>query len=163
MGKKRARLAKALRARKTTRTISSLIGLTAFIEQITTKDRDQYSSLPYMKKAEAVINNITGRMFNFNIFNGVPKFSMELHPENIANKWTGIGLGLIVAEMLSKAIVQPMTGKKIPMLTKVAGLGKYLLPAGILGGLFDSAGATTASRGSTSYNFNSNKLMESTT
>lgn len=140
MGTKKARLAKALKARKTTRTFSTIIGLTAFLEQITAKDRSKYSGLTMMKKAQAVINNVTGNMFNFNLFNGVPKFSQQIHPENIANKWTGIGIGLIIAEMLGNMIVTPVTGKRIPLLKKVATLGKYLLPAGIIGGLFDSNG-----------------------
>lgn len=152
VGKKKAALAKALKARKTTRTISSLIGLTAFLEQITTKDRGSYSSLPMMQKVMAVVNNITGNIFNFNLFNGVPKFTQQINPAGIANKWTGIGIGLIIAEMLSKMIIQPVTGHRIPMLKKVASLGKYLLPAGIIGGFFDQAGTRSYTGGqSTSW------------
>lgn len=163
MGTKKARLAKALRARKTTRTISSLIGLTAFLEQITVKDRSSYSGLPMMQKAMAVINNVTGNIFNFNLFNGVPKFSQQINPQGIANKWTGIGLGLIVAEMIGSKIVAPMTGHRIPMLRKIATLGKYLLPAGILGGLFDTQGNRNAYTGQSSYTYQSNQGLTTQT
>ena len=161
MGKKRARLAKALRARKTTRTISSLIGLTAFLEQITVKDRSKYSNLPMMQKAMAVINNVTGNIFNFNIFNGVPKFKQQINPAGMANKWVGIGLGLIIAEMIGSKIVAPMTGHRIPMLRKVATLGKYILPAGLIGGFFDQAGTNNFNT-SPSSNWSSNYETELT-
>jgi hypothetical protein len=163
MGKKAARLRKAIAARKTTRTISTLIGLTAFLEQITVKDRDQYSNLPMMNKAMAVVNNVTGRIFNFNLFNGVPKFSQQINPAGIANKWTGIGIALIGLAMVNKMIIKPVTGKGIPMLSKISSLAKYILPAGIIGGAFDQPATTGTQHGSMSYNYNTNRLMESTT
>lgn len=163
MGTKKARLRKALAARKTTRTISSIIGLTAFLEQITVKDRSQYSSLPMMQKAMATINNITGNIFNFNLFNGVPKFSQQINPAGIANKWTGIGLALIGLSLANKMLIKPMTGKGIPMLGKISSIGKYLLPAGLLGGFFDTNGSTISShQTSTQYQYG-NRISAGTT
>ena len=129
---KKALMRKRLQGRKTMGTIKSLVGLTTFLEQVTSKDRVQYSSLPMMQKAQAVINNVTGNVFGINIFNGVPKFSQKINPAGIANKWTGIGLAAIGYQLLSKH--SPV---KLPHAGKVGSFGKPILFSGLIGGFFD--------------------------
>jgi hypothetical protein len=111
-----------------------IIPSVAFIEQITGKARaaGSYNNLDMVGKAKTLANNLTGNMFGFNIFGGVPTFQQQINPSAIANKYTGIGVGSIIASLVLKK-----AGVKVPGAQRALSIGKKLLIPGIVGGFFD--------------------------
>lgn len=130
-----------------------VIPTVAFVEQITGKGRasGKYAGLSMVQKAQTLANNLTGNMFGFNIFGGVPTFTQQINPSGIANKYTGIGVASIVG-----SLVMRKAGINVPYMSRIFAIGRKMLPAGIVGGLFDD------SLGNASQNFPAGSLPSAT-
>jgi hypothetical protein len=138
--------------------IGTVAAPVAFLDQLTSKDRGAYSG-DMFHKAKTLVNNITGNIFNFNLFSDVTKFQQNINPAGIANKYTGIGVASIIASM-----ILPRLGLRIPMMSRAFSIGKKLLPAGILGGFFDAPGGSNYSNYATQthYSYNNGQTLTST-
>lgn len=126
--------------------------LGSFISQATAKDiavSTVYPTLPAMEKGKFLLNSVAGRATGFNPFPQYGNNRMTINPAGVVNKFTGLGLGLII---LSHVIPRGMGGKSIARKA-----GKGLLWGGIVGGLIDDpvpkqAGASFAQQQSYSDN-----------
>ena len=129
MASARKRLANVRhRAAKRRGTISNILGVFAFVNQITAKDSAIISQQKtVLGKLQTVANVITGRMFGLNFLSG-PTFKQTLNPTGVFNKWTGLGVGL--------SMIYPII-PRVPYKSWARSIGKRWLAAGIIGGLFD--------------------------
>lgn len=122
----------------------------AFVEQLTVKNRASYPvGGTFVQRAQTTVNNVTGNMFGFNLFKGLgikSDFSQKINPAGIANKYTGIGIASVAGSILMKSM-----GVRIPMMSKIFGIGKKLLPAGVVGGFFDDPPISSGTNYSTQY------------
>ena len=104
----------------------------AFLDQLNTANRQDYSGKDAFTKAKILANSVTGKILNFNVFGDVPQYHQRLNPAGIANKYTAIGIvGLL------GGLIYPRLGLRIPMVGKGLSLGRKLLGPGIIAGLFD--------------------------
>lgn len=122
--------------------ISSAIGVIAFLAQVTGKERagGLYTGQTMGNKlklfTDNVLTNILGvAPFGNRIGDGQSKFP---NIDGIANKFTGFGLASFIYGHL------PI--RALPHRPKAKTLGKALVVAGILGGLFDSPENDTRNR-----------------
>ena len=120
--------------------MSNIAGGLVFFSQLTQKDRDAglYGvNQPISIKAKIFINNVLGRTVGFQPFEAEKKtaFQQTLNLEGAINKFSGIGLGAMIYGAL------PL--KMLPHKGKAKTLGKRLLTAGVLGGIFDAPGTTS--------------------
>ena len=115
----------------------------SFIQQLTEKDGTILSgNRPMVQKLKDLANIITGRMSGFHVFNSPadykPPFTFNL--AGLANKWVGIGIGMIVYGKVAKDM------KILPHGGYIGSIGKRLLTGGAVGGLFDAPNNGTQSQ-----------------
>ena len=112
--------------------ISTTAGVLAGLQQLTNKDMTHTAGMPIATKAQAFINSIVGRTTGYNPFPTASggKIPQTINPNGMFNKWSGIGLGALLYGVV------PV--KMLPHKAKAKTLGKALVTAGIIGGLFDA-------------------------
>ena len=120
---------------------ANIAGVLAFFSQLTGKDRaaGAYPALATTTdKAKIFANNVFGRIIGFQPFTAQsnPAFVQTINLDGAVNKFTGIGLGALIYGAL------PF--RMLPHKGKAKTLGKRLLTAGVLGGIFDAPGNSTA-------------------
>lgn len=112
--------------------ITPLSFVAAFVPQITNKDtvgNASYAALPNTQKAQFLVNSIAGRMTGFNPFPQYGTQSFTVNPAGVINKYTGMGIGLMV---LGSVLPRGVGGKGI-----AKKIGKGLFWGGVIGGFFD--------------------------
>jgi len=108
--------------------ISAGAGALAFLQTVTQTDMAGTTALPVGDKAKVFLNSLSGRITGYNPFGGsVPQ---TVNIGGVFNKWSGIGLGAILYGMVP--------ARSLPHKGKAKTLGKSLLSAGILGGIFSA-------------------------
>jgi len=110
--------------------ISTAAGVLGFISNVTGQDMAASAGQPIATKAQAVISSLAGRITGYNPFpastgGAVPQ---TISIDGIFNRISGIGLGSFIYGLL------PIS--QIPHKGKAKTLGKSLLTAGVLSGLF---------------------------
>jgi len=110
--------------------ISTAAGVLGFISNVTGQDMHASAGQPIATKAQAVISSLAGRITGYNPFpnstgGAVPQ---TISIDGIFNRISGIGLGSFIYGLL------PL--KQLPHKGKAKTLGKSLLTAGVLSGLF---------------------------
>ena len=110
--------------------ISTAAGVLGFISNVTGQDMAASAGQPIATKAQAVISSLAGRITGYNPFpnstgGAVPQ---TISIDGIFNRISGIGLGSFIYGLL------PI--KQLPHKGKAKTLGKSLLTAGVLSGLF---------------------------
>ena len=110
--------------------ISTAAGVLGFISNVTGQDMHASAGQPIATKAQAVISSLAGRITGYNPFpnstgGAVPQ---TISIDGIFNRISGIGLGSFIYGLL------PI--KQLPHKGKAKTLGKSLLTAGVLSGLF---------------------------
>ena len=110
--------------------ISTAAGVLGFISNVTGQDMAASAGQPIATKAQAVISSLAGRITGYNPFpnstgGAVPQ---TISIEGIFNRISGIGAGTFIYGLL------PI--KQLPHKGKAKTLGKSLLTAGVLSGLF---------------------------
>ena len=108
--------------------ISTAIGGLAFLQQVSGEDMHNAQNLPIGDKAKVLVNSLTGRIFGVGIVPGLNAPPQTFNFGGIFNKWSGIGAASFIYGLL------PL--KQLPHKGKAKTLGKNLLTAGILSGLF---------------------------
>lgn len=113
----------------------------AFLDQISQKDRETlgtaWSDAPITQKLKILVNIVGGRMTGINLFPGEVQAPQTINFGGIFNKWTGLGVGLMIYGSISKHV--KIGGTTIlPHGSKLSALGKRLLTGGAFGGLFDA-------------------------
>ena len=112
------------------RKITTAAGVLGFISNVTGQDMGASAGQPIATKAQAVISSLVGRITGYNPFpnstgGAVPQ---TISIDGIFNRISGIGLGSFIYGLL------PI--KQLPHKGKAKTLGKSLLTAGVLSGLF---------------------------
>ena len=110
--------------------ISTAAGVLGFISNVTGQDMAASAGQPIATKAKAVISSLAGRITGYNPFpnstgGAVPQ---TISIDGIFNRISGIGLGSFIYGLL------PI--RQLPHKGKAKTLGKSLLTAGVLSGLF---------------------------
>jgi len=110
--------------------ISTAAGVLGFVSNVTGQDMAASAGQPIATKAQAVISSLAGRITGYNPFpnstgGAVPQ---TISIDGIFNRISGIGLGTFIYGLL------PI--KQLPHKGKAKTLGKSLLTAGVLSGLF---------------------------
>jgi len=110
--------------------ISTAAGVLGFVSNVTGQDMAASAGQPIATKAQAVISSLAGRITGYNPFpnstgGAVPQ---TISIDGIFNRISGIGLGSFIYGVL------PL--KQLPHKGKAKTLGKSLLTAGVLSGLF---------------------------
>jgi len=110
--------------------ISKGAGVLAFLSNVTGSDMSASAGQPIGARAQNFGNSLLGRISGFTPFKNAPGANtpQTIGIDGIFNKWSGIGLGSFVYGML------PI--KQLPHKGKAKTLGKSLLTAGILSGIF---------------------------
>ena len=83
---------------------------------------------PIATRAQNFVNSLSGRISGYNPFPQTGTVPQTISIDGMFNKWSGIGLGAWLYGML------PV--KQLPQKGKAKTLGKSLLTAGVLSGLF---------------------------
>lgn len=127
--------------------VGTVVPAVAFLEQLTGKARSQgkYNG-SMIQNAQTLANNVTGNIFGFNLFSGGQKFTQQINPAGIANKYTGIGVASIIGSMILKR-----AGIRVPMAGRIMTIGKKMLVPGIVGGFFDDPPGVRQSYMQSSY------------
>jgi len=112
--------------------ISTAAGVLGFVSNVTGQDMAASAGQPIATKAQAVISSLAGRITGYNPFpastgGAVPQ---TISIDGIFNRISGIGLGSFIYGLL------PI--RQLPHKGKAKTLGKSLLTAGVLSGLFMS-------------------------
>ena len=110
--------------------ISKGAGVLAFLSNVTGSDMAASTGQPIGARAQNFGNSLLGRISGFTPFKNAPGANtpQTIGIDGIFNKWSGIGLSSFVYGML------PI--KQLPHKGKAKTLGKSLLTAGILSGIF---------------------------
>ena len=110
--------------------ISTGIGVLAFLSNITGSDMAASSGQPIAARAQNFGNSLLGRISGYTPFKNAAGANtpQTISIDGIFNKFSGIGLGTLIYGML------PL--KVLPHKGKAKTLGKSLLTAGVLSGLF---------------------------
>jgi len=110
--------------------ISKGAGVLAFLSNVTGSDMAASTGQPIGVRAMNFGNSLFGRISGFTPFKNAPGANtpQTIGIENIFNKWSGIGAASFIYGLL------PV--KQLPHKGKAKTLGKSLLSAGILSGLF---------------------------
>ena len=110
--------------------ISKGAGVLAFLSNVTGSDMSASAGQPIGARAQNFGNSLFGRISGFTPFKNAPGANtpQTVGIDGIFNKWSGIGLASTVYGML------PV--KMLPHKGKAKTLGKSLLTAGILSGIF---------------------------
>jgi len=117
--------------------ISKGAGVLAFLSNVTGSDMAASTGQPIGARAQNFLNSLSGRITGFTPFKNAAGASIPqtISLDNIFNKWSGIGGASWIYGML------PI--KQLPHRGKAKTLGKNLLTAGILSGLFMSGNPHT--------------------
>ena len=112
--------------------ISKGAGVLAFLSNVTGSDMAASAGQPIGARAQNFGNSLLGRIAGVTPFKNAAGANtpQTIGIDGIFNKWSGIGLGSIIYGML------PI--RKLPHKGKASTLGKNLLTAGILSGIFMS-------------------------
>ena len=110
--------------------ISKGAGVLAFLSNVTGSDMAASTGQPIGARAQNFLNSLSGRITGFTPFKNAPGASIPqtISLDNIFNKWSGIGAASFIYGLL------PI--KQLPHKGKAKTLGKSLLTAGVLSGLF---------------------------
>jgi len=110
--------------------ISKGAGVLAFLSNVTGSDMSASAGQPIGARAQNFGNSLLGRISGFTPFKNAPgaNITQTVGLDGIFNKWSGIGLASTIYGML------PL--KMLPHKGKAKTLGKNLLTAGILSGIF---------------------------
>jgi len=110
--------------------ISKGAGVLAFLSNVTGSDMSASAGQPIGARAMNFGNSLLGRISGYTPFKNAPGANtpQTIGIDGIFNKWSGIGLSSFVYGML------PI--KQLPHKGKAKTLGKSLLTAGILSGIF---------------------------
>jgi len=110
--------------------ISKGAGVLAFLSNVTGSDMSASAGQPIGARAQNFGNSLLGRISGYTPFKNAPGANtpQTIGIDGIFNKWSGIGLSSFVYGML------PI--KQLPHKGKAKTLGKSLLTAGILSGIF---------------------------
>ena len=110
--------------------ISKGAGVLAFLSNVTGSDMAASTGQPIGARAQNFLNSLSGRITGFTPFKNAAGANtpQTIGIDGIFNKWSGIGLSSLVYGML------PV--KMLPHKGKAKTLGKSLLTAGILSGIF---------------------------
>jgi len=112
--------------------ISKGAGVLAFLSNVTGSDMAASTGQPIGARAQNFGNSLLGRISGYTPFKNAPGANtpQTIGIDGIFNKFSGIGLGTLIYGML------PV--KMLPHRGKAKTLGKSLLTAGVLSGLFMS-------------------------
>ena len=112
--------------------ISTGAGALAFLSQVTGSDMSASAGQPIGARAQNFGNSLLGRITGYTPFKNAAGANtpQTIGIDGIFNKWSGIGLGSWLYGQL------PV--KQLPHKGKAKTLGKSLLSAGVLGGLFST-------------------------
>jgi len=110
--------------------ISKGAGILAFLSNVTGSDMSASAGQPIGARAQNFGNSLLGRISGYTPFKNAAgaDIPQTIGIDGIFNKWSGIGLSSLVYGML------PV--KMLPHKGKAKTLGKSLLTAGILSGIF---------------------------
>jgi len=110
--------------------ISKGAGVLAFLSNVTGSDMAASTGQPIGARAQNFGNSLLGRISGYTPFKNAPgaNIPQTIGIDGIFNKFSGIGLGTLIYGML------PV--KMLPHRGKAKTLGKSLLTAGVLSGLF---------------------------
>jgi hypothetical protein len=110
--------------------ISKGAGILAFLSNVTGSDMSASAGQPIGARAQNFGNSLLGRISGYTPFKNAAGANtpQTIGIDGIFNKWSGIGLSSLVYGML------PV--KMLPHKSKAKTLGKSLLTAGILSGIF---------------------------
>jgi len=110
--------------------ISKGAGVLAFLSNVTGSDMAASAGQPIGARAQNFLNSLSGRVTGFTPFKNAAgaNIPQTISLDNIFNKWSGIGAASFIYGLL------PV--KQLPHKSKAKTLGKSLLSAGILSGLF---------------------------
>jgi len=110
--------------------ISKGAGVLAFLSNVTGSDMAASTGQPIGARAQNFLNSLSGRVTGFTPFKNAAgaNIPQTISLDNIFNKWSGIGAASFIYGLL------PI--KQLPHKSKAKTLGKSLLSAGILSGLF---------------------------
>ena len=120
----------------------------AFIEQISAKHRQTlgtaYTAAPIGQKFKILSNIITGSTTGLNFFKDEFQAPLsQLKINNIFNKWTTAGLGMIGYSIIAKQANKALGSNILPAQSPIKSIGNQLIVGGALGGLFDDKPTTT--------------------
>jgi len=117
--------------------ITKGIGVLAFLSNVTGSDMAASAGQPIGARAQNFVNSLSGRISGFTPFKNAAGASIPqtISFDNIFNKWSGIGAASFIYGLL------PV--KQLPHKGKAKTLGKSLLTAGVLSGLFMSGNPHT--------------------
>ena len=120
----------------------------AFIEQISAKHRQTlgtaYTAAPIGQKLKILTNIVTGSTTGLNFFKDEFQAPLsQLKINNIFNKWTTAGLGMIGYSIIAKQANKALGSNIMPAISPVKSIGKQLIVGGALGGLLDDKPTTT--------------------
>ena len=120
------------------RKISTGAGALAFLSQVTGHDMAASAGQPIGARAQNFGNSLLGRISGYTPFKNATgaNITQTVGIDGIFNKWSGIGAASLLYGML------PI--RKLPHKGKASTLGKNLLTAGILSGLFMSTNNHTS-------------------
>ena len=112
--------------------ISKGAGVLAFLSNVTGSDMAASTGQPIGARAQNFGNSLLGRITGFTPFKNAPGANtpQTIGIDGIFNKWSGIGAASFIYGLL------PI--KQLPQKGKAKTLGKSLLTAGVLSGLFMS-------------------------
>jgi len=110
--------------------ISKGAGILAFLSNVTGSDMTASAGQPIGARAQNFGNSLLGRITGYTPFKNAPGANtpQTIGIDGIFNKWSGIGLSSWIYGML------PV--RQLPHKGKAKTLGKSLLSAGVLSGLF---------------------------
>jgi len=110
--------------------ISTGIGVLAFLSNITGSDMAASTGQPIAARAQNLVNSLLGRITGFTPFKNAPGANtpQTVSLDGVFNKYSGGGLASYIYGML------PI--KALPHKGKAKTLGKTLLTAGIISGIF---------------------------
>ena len=110
--------------------ISKGAGVLAFLSNVTGSDMAASAGQPIGARAQNFLNSLSGRVTGFTPFKNAAgaNIPQTISLDNIFNKWSGIGAASFIYGLL------PV--KQLPHKSKAKTLGKSLLSAGILSGLY---------------------------
>lgn len=118
----------------------------SFLSQLMSKDLDPsttqgryYQNADIVGKIKMISNDVTGRVTGLNAFPDAPNFKQTINPAGVVNKYTGMGLGLLI---YSHVAPRGMGGKGL-----ARKVGKGLFWGGVIGGFFDPATGARAAGG----------------
>lgn len=118
--------------------ISSAAGTVAGLAQITGPDMAASTGQPIAIRAKNFINSFLGRTTGYSPFKDTPgaggTIPQTISIDGMFNKYTGIGVGMILYSYAAKM------SKLLPHGPKAKTLGKALFGGGVVGGAFSESG-----------------------